>query len=203
MPTDDLDNERIRNTPGMNQKVGAPPKGAAVSALGDQITAEDFQMAQMLQRLQSEMSGAEINPDGSRYTRAQIIDAEMRYMQLREFADMQRAQREAEAQQARDRELVAEQNRITQAEIAGKLELEQQRIDLEQQRIEIEKAKVVVDAMARIGADPEMRKQFGPMLEAMGQRLLAGTAIGVSDADATKLRLISTAAKPNGSGGGQ
>lgn len=195
MPTEERDALLNAALPGMNQKVGAPPKGAAVSSLGDAITAEDFQMQMMLQRLQSEMSGAEINPDGSRYTRAQIIDAEMRYMQLREFADMQRAQREAEEQQRRDREVAEEKNRIAEAEIAGKLELEQQRIDIEQQRIEIEKAKVVVDAMARIGADPEMRKQFLPMLEAMAQRLLAGTSIGVSSEDTTKLRLIASAAK--------
>jgi hypothetical protein len=48
-----------------------------------------------------------------------------------------------------------------------------------------------------------MREQFGPMLEALSQRLLTGTAIGVGEQEARKLKFISMAAKPpseNGSG---
>lgn len=203
MPSEERDALLNAQIPGMNQKVGAPPKGAAVSALGDAVTADDFQMSMMLQRLQEEMSGTALNPDGSRFTREQVVYAEQRYMQLREFADMQRAQREAEAQQRRDRQvaeeknrLEEERNRIQEGEVAG-------RLAIEQQKIEIEKAKVMVDAFVRIGSDPAMSEKFGPMLEALSQKLLSGSSIGVSGEEVTKLRLISTAAKPvepNGSG---
>jgi hypothetical protein len=204
MPTEEEDDRKNRSIPGMNQKVGAPPKGTAGAKLSDVIDTDDADVQRILESLRQQqgewdhISGRQRDPQERR-------EAQILYLEIKEHADQARARREAESQQARDRaiaeeknRLEEERNRISEGEVAG-------RLALEQQRIEIEKARVVVDAIEKIGRDPAMREQFGPMLEALSQRLLTGTAIGVGEQEARKLKFISMAAKPpdgSSNGGG-
>ena len=199
MPDDEGDWQRVLAIPGMNVKVGAPPKGTVGPKLSDVMDAEDADIQRILENLRQQQSDWD-HTTGMKRDPRERREAELLFLELREHADQARGRREAEAQQARDRAIAEEKNRLDEERnriSAGEIE---GRLALEQQRVEIEKAKVIVDAFVRIGSDPAMRAQFSPMLEALSQRLLTGASVGMSDGEVTKLRLISSAAKPNGDG---
>lgn len=197
MPSEERDAALNAAIPGMNQKVGAPARGGGAK-LSDVMDADDADIQRILESLRQQQTEWD-HTTGQKRDPRERREAELLYLEMKEHADVARARREGEAQAARDRTIAEEKNRleaernaISAGEIEGKL-------SIEQQRIEIEKAKVMVDAFVRIGSDPVMAEKFGPMLEALGQKLLAGSSLGVSDGEVTKLRLIATAAKPNGS----
>lgn len=196
MPTDELDAKRNAAIPGMNQRVGAPPKGAAVAGLGDALSRDDHTLAVALADLEARVQGIGMNPNGAPLQQWQKDEALERYLVLREMADEQRAKREGEEQQRRDRAIAEERVKLEALRDEAMAEDARAKLQLEQQRIEVDKARVVVDAIAKIGSDPGMREQFGPLLAALSTRLLEGTTTGVTDKDVVTLRQIPADPKP-------
>lgn len=97
-----------------------------------------------------------------------------------EKQEQERAAALTQAQQKLDQSHFIETERV-------RLEDERNRLDAE--RVNIEKARTVIDAIERIGGNPELREHFGPLLQELGNRLLA---VGPVEGAAPALRLLPT-----------
>ncbi len=194
MPDNEKDLKRIAAMPGMNQKAGSIAKAAPLS--GEMDAANDPEVERMLTQLKRAMWGQDMYGQALSQNPLELHDIKMeaaeRYTQLKEQADAARGRREAEAQQRRDREIAEEKNKLDAERVRIEESTARGKLMIEQQRVEIEKATVVMNAIEKLGANPLLMDKFGPLMEALGQRLLTGVDTGVRDVEIKALKQLET-----------
>lgn len=161
-------------TPNPNHAIAAGQSGQALNGDLAADLHNDTTTAKILQDLQEQMASHD------RYGRPQHpalrAAARQEFLQIRAGAQERANEHHNNALRAEETKIKAEAQ-IAEArakEAAASAELE--RIGLDAERVQIEKAKVLVDALDRVGRNPELAKMLPGFVEQLGTKLL-----GVAD----------------------